>query len=47
MRFESPEVVALANISAGLETPAEKINKIHTYLMQRIRYQQDYADDCW
>ena len=40
---ESPEVVALANeLMAGLETPAEKINKIHTYLMQRIRYQQDY-----
>ena len=40
---ESPEVVALANeLMAGLATPAEKINKIHTYFMRRIRYQQDY-----
>ena len=40
---ESPEVVALAKELAGENTsPSEKIHRIHVYLMNKIRYQQDY-----
>ncbi|MEE2787590.1 MAG: transglutaminase domain-containing protein [Myxococcota bacterium] len=40
---ESPEVRRLADdLMAGATTPIDKINRIQTYLMKRIRYQQDY-----
>ena len=40
---ESPEVRKLAaELMAGAKTATEKINRIQTYLMKSIRYQQDY-----
>ncbi len=40
---ESPEVKALADeLALDTKNPQEKIEKIHNYLMKRIRYQQDY-----
>lgn len=40
---ESPDLEALAeDLLAGAETPLEKIRRIHTYLIENIRYQQDY-----
>ncbi|MCB9544869.1 MAG: hypothetical protein H6706_03130 [Myxococcales bacterium] len=39
----SPEVEALAAaLAEGAKTPAEKVARIHAYLMTNIRYQQDY-----
>lgn len=40
---ESPDLEALAEeLLAGAETPVEKVRRIHTYLIENIRYQQDY-----
>lgn len=40
---ESPALEALAQeLFAGAKTPAEKVERIHAYLMTNIRYQQDY-----
>ncbi len=40
---ESPELIALAKgLLAGAQTPQEKVDRIHAYLMTNIRYQQDY-----
>ena len=40
---ESPEVIALAaSLIEGAKTTKEKVERIHAYLMQKIRYQQDY-----
>lgn len=40
---DSPELIALAkDLFKGATTKAEKIERIHAYLMTNIRYQQDY-----
>lgn len=40
---ESPELEALAKtLFEGAKTKAEKVERIHAYLMTNIRYQQDY-----
>ncbi len=42
---ESPELNATADrILAGAQTAEEKVERIQTYLMQEVRYQQDYED---
>lgn len=42
---ESAEVRALAaKLVEGAKTPEEKVKRIHRYLMEEIRYQQDYED---
>ena len=40
---ESPDLVELAKtLFEGTQDNAEKVRRIHTYLMTKIRYQQDY-----
>lgn len=40
---ESPELEGIvADLMKGAETPIEKVRRIHAYLIENIRYQQDY-----
>ncbi len=40
---DSPDLEALVGeLLQGAETPVEKVRRIHTYLIENIRYQQDY-----
>lgn len=39
----SPELESLvATLTQGADTPIERVRRIHTYLIENIRYQQDY-----
>ncbi|MDP3235891.1 MAG: transglutaminase domain-containing protein [Myxococcales bacterium] len=40
---DSPEIDALAKkLGEGATTPTEKLERVHQYVMEEIRYQQDY-----
>ncbi|MGQ0504343.1 MAG: tetratricopeptide repeat protein [Myxococcaceae bacterium] len=42
---DSPELNAVAKrLFAGVDSQQEKINRLHTFLMEEIRYQQDYEN---